>query len=312
MYQSDINLSVFNETSPFKLSDMSTGMTDEERRLRQQLVAIMEAKRGAKALQPLVSGYAQMEQSANQTIPIWNVSPTKITNPFLNRHASGDFLIPLKGDDRRKLEGNGKISITTHAVTVTKVEYATADNLLKLKLELEEGRQKGHYDLVRDSYIGEVARMTINDAVSRTHRDQAAQAFQQGKPFPQYQDYEWLEWENEKFFEVIPPLLRLEQAVAVNPMTNCLAQLRKLEYVYDNVVSHGESQLQVDTRKVFKNTRVWISIGDDEEEAIWKRDKQDGPKWLKNIIHELNIVVMAGKGNSRRVLMLGAELKESE
>ena len=60
IYQSDINLSIFNETSPFKLSDISTNMTDEERRLRQQLVAIMKAKRGAKALQPLVSGYAQM------------------------------------------------------------------------------------------------------------------------------------------------------------------------------------------------------------------------------------------------------------
>ena len=82
--------------------------------------------------------------------------------------------------------------------------------------------------------------------------------------------------------------------------------------MYSHGISHGESQLQVDTRKVFKNTRVWLSIDNDEEEAIWKRDKQDGPKWLKNIIYELNIVIMAGKGNSRRVLMLGAELKESE
>ena len=83
--------------------------------------------------------------------------------------------------------------------------------------------------------------------------------------------------------------------MALNPMTNCLAQLRKLEYVYDNAVSHGEAQLQVDSRKVFKNTRVWLSIADDEDEAIWKKDKQDGPKWLKNIIIELNIVVMRGR-----------------
>ena len=80
----------------------------------------------------------------------------------------------------KKMESMGKISITTHAVTVKKVEYATAENLLTLKLELEEGRQKGHYDLVRDSYIGEVARMTINDAVSRVHREQAMAAFQKG------------------------------------------------------------------------------------------------------------------------------------
>jgi hypothetical protein len=193
------------------------------------------------------------------------------------------------------MEGTSKISITTHAVTVSKVEYATADNLMRLKLDLEEGRQKGHYDLVRDSYISEAARMTINDAVSRVHREQAMVAFQRGDPFPQYEDYEWLAWENDKFFEVIPPLLRLEQAVAINPMTNCLSQIRKLVYTYDNLVSQGESQLQIDTRKVFKNTRVWLSIGNDEEEAIWKKDKQNGPKWLKNIIFEINIVVMAGK-----------------
>ena len=141
IYQSDINLSVLNETSPFKLSEIHADMTEEELQLRQQL-AIMEAKRGAKASQPLFVNYAMMQQSANQTIPIWNVSPTKSTNPFLSRHASGDFLIPLKGDDMKKMESTGKISITTHAVTVTKVEYATAENLLTLKLELEEGRQK--------------------------------------------------------------------------------------------------------------------------------------------------------------------------
>ena len=69
IYQSDINLSVFNETSPFKLSDIQVEMTEEERKLRQQL-AIMEAKRGAKAPQPSIS-YAMMQQSANQTIQIW-------------------------------------------------------------------------------------------------------------------------------------------------------------------------------------------------------------------------------------------------
>jgi hypothetical protein len=99
-------------------------------------------------------------------------------------------------------------SFTTHAVEVAKVEYASYDNLMKLKVELE-GRLKGHYNLVRDSYIGEAARMTINDAVARIHATQAQQAFQKGEPYPQYQDYEWLDWMNEKFFDTIPPLLRL-------------------------------------------------------------------------------------------------------
>jgi hypothetical protein len=196
MFQSDINLSILNETSPFKLSDIHTDMTEEEHQLR-KLFAVIEARRGAKASQPILPEYA-----------------------------SGDSLLPLKNDDLRKMEGTCKISITTHAVTVTKVDYATADNLMRLKLDFEEDRQKGHYNLVRDLYISEAARMTINDAVSRVHREQAMAAFQRDEPFPQYEDYEWLEWGNDKFFEVIPPLLRLKQAVAVNPMINCFAQIR--------------------------------------------------------------------------------------
>jgi len=128
------------------------------------------------------------------------VTPTKGVNPFLSKHVSSNFLVPSKQDDLKSAEQTGKISITTHAVTVNKVEFASAENLMRLKLDLEEGRQKGHYDLIRDSYISEAARMTINDAISRVHREQAKAAFQQGKPFPQYQDYEWLEWDNDKFF----------------------------------------------------------------------------------------------------------------
>jgi hypothetical protein len=304
-------LSVFNETSPFKLSDIQPEITDEELQLRRKL-AELESKRGVTTSQSLFMTNPMIEQSSNQLLPIWNVTPTKGVNPFLSKHVSSNFLVPSKQDDLKSAEQTGKISITTHAVTVNKVEFASAENLMRLKLDLEEGRQKGHYDLIRDSYISEAARMTINDAISRVHREQAKAAFQQGKQFPQYQDYEWLEWNNDKFFEVIPPLLRLEQTVAVNPMTNCLAQLRKLRYVYDNIISQGESQLQIDARKVFKNTRVWLSVIDNEDEAIWKQNKQDGPKWLKSIFYELNIVIMAGTDNTRRVLMIGAELKESE
>ena len=44
------------------------------------------------------------------------------------------------------------------------MEYASYDNLIRLKIELDEGRLKGHYNLVRNSCIGEAVRMTINDA----------------------------------------------------------------------------------------------------------------------------------------------------
>ena len=228
-----------------------------------------------------------------KTIPVWDVSPTK---PQTNqsRHASGNFLVPTREDDLRAADKSKYFSFTTHAVEVTKVEYASYDNLMKLKLELEEGRLKGHYNLVRDSYIGEAARMTINDAVSRIHATQAQQAFQKGEPFPQYQDYEWLDWSNGKFFDTIPPLLRLEHAIAKVPMTDCLTQLRDLKYVYDNMVSQGESQLQLDTYKVFKNTRVWISTMNENTEAVLMTHKKDGPRWLRNIIIELNLVVQAG------------------
>ena len=65
------------------------------------------------------------------------MSPTKGVNPFLNRHVSSNFLVPSKQDDLKSAEQTGKISITTHAVTVTKVEFASSENLLRFELDLE-------------------------------------------------------------------------------------------------------------------------------------------------------------------------------
>ena len=67
-------------------------------------------------------------------------------------------------------------------------------------------------------------------------------------------------------------------------MTDCLNRLRELKNVYDNMVSQGESQLQIDTYKVFKNTRVWILTMNEGTDAVWMTHKKDGSRWLRNII----------------------------
>ena len=85
--------------------------------------------------------------------------------------------------------------------------------------------------------------------------------------------------------------------------------MRELKYGYDNITSHGESQL--DACKVFKNTRVWISINQDETNAIWITHKKEGPR-LRNIIIELNVKIKAGTGNQKRVTLIVFEMTEQE
>jgi hypothetical protein len=95
-------------------------------------------------------------------------------------------------------------------------------------------------------------------------------------------------------------------------MTDCLNQLRELKYVYDNLVSQGGAQLQLDTYKLFKNTRVWISTMNEGTDAVWMTHKKDGTRWLHNIIIELNAVIKQGARNQKRVILIASEMSEQE
>ena len=81
-------------------------------------LAELESRRGVTTSKSLFMTNPRMEQSSNQLLPIWNVTPNKSVNPFLSRHVSSNFLVPSKQDDMKSAEQTGKISITTHAVTV--------------------------------------------------------------------------------------------------------------------------------------------------------------------------------------------------
>ena len=68
IYQSDINLSVLNETSPFKLSEIQPEVKEEEMQLRRKLVEL-ESRRGITITQSLLTT-PRIEQSSNQMISI--------------------------------------------------------------------------------------------------------------------------------------------------------------------------------------------------------------------------------------------------
>ena len=118
------------------------------------------------------------------------------------------------------------ISVTTRQLDVSQVTYASVQNLEKFKRELDTARLEGHSHVTRQTYLSENARDTIDDAVERAHEEQAFNSFQKGEPFPQYVKYEWFDWDDKRFFDVVPALLRLEQLGTKNPMLDCIEQLR--------------------------------------------------------------------------------------
>jgi predicted molibdopterin-dependent oxidoreductase YjgC len=125
-----------------------------------------------------------------RTVPIWTDTPEKITNIYQELHASGKFVIPTGSQDTNLVDKSGLITVTTRALSITRLEYASIANLELFKRELETARQEGHYHVKRETYMSEDVRDTIEDAVQRAHDEQAYTAFQQGKSFPQYMKYE--------------------------------------------------------------------------------------------------------------------------
>jgi hypothetical protein len=95
-------------------------------------------------------------------------------------------------------------------------------------------------------------------------------------------------------------------------MLDCIEHLRRLHYQYDDNIAHGEIQLTNDAKKVFRETQVWVSINGDESQAIWCIQAKEGRIWIRQIITELNVVIKAGKGNQRRVVLIADELGNTE
>jgi hypothetical protein len=210
------------------------------------------------------------------------------------------------------LGNNRTISFLTKPLVIEKVEEATYETLLKMKEQVQQGRRDGHSIVDKKGYFSKLAKRTIEDILSRIYEEQNAALFYQGKSLPPRQPYDWLDWEDERFFEKIPPLLRLEHAIQEDPMSDCLTQIPSLTYTYDVKTNKGEARFHDDTITVFRNTLVWVSETEDERMAIWCTNPDQGRYWLRNILKELNLVIARGKGPQTQVAMISVEMTKSE
>ena len=83
------------------------------------------------------------------------------------------------------------------------------------------------------------------------------------KKLPPRTMHDWLKWDDVKFFEKIPPLLSLEQAIQEDPMSDCITQLPSLTYTYEGKHNTGEARFHDDTITIFRNTLLWVSEEED-------------------------------------------------
>ena len=92
--------------------------------------------------------------------------------------------------------------------------------------------------------------------MTRIYEEQTAMLFFSGKKLPPRTMHDWLEWDV-KFFEKVPPLLRLEQAIQEDPMSDCITQLPSLIYTYKVKNNTGEARFHDEIITIFSNTLVW-------------------------------------------------------
>ena len=127
-----------------------------------------------------------------------------------------------------------------------------------------------------------------------------------------YVDYGFINWTHEKILNDAPQLLHVDKVLSTDPITDCLKQIPKLIYTYLESGGHGESQLHEDTMEVFRNTLMWVINQENENTALWKQYPTQGVKWLRNIIHELIMVIDKGRGTEIRVRLIASTLTTKE
>ena len=125
-------------------------------------------------------------------------------------------------------------------------------------------------------------------------------------------EFVWLLWNDTEFFKVIPPLMRMGSIIQRDPIDDCLTQIAKLQYTYYDNHNTGESELHENTLTVFRHTRMWTAQSNDESQAKWILDVQNGKRWLRNIINALNNVIEKGRGTATQIAIIAAEMKFKE
>ncbi len=113
--------------------------------------------------------------------------------------------------------------------------------LTKMKEQVERRYRDGYTDTDRDRYFDKPTKRTIEDTLARIYDQHNAALYYQGRSLPSRVPFDWVDLSDDKFFEKVPQLMRLEQSIQEDPITNCLALIPKLTYTYLEGNNTGEA-----------------------------------------------------------------------
>jgi hypothetical protein len=139
-------------------------------------------------------------------------------------HNSRGLVVPRNANLQ---DGRRSVSFLTKELKIDMVTEASYATLIKMKEQVERGYRDGYTDIDRDQYFDKPTKRTIEDTLARINDQQKAALYYQGRSLPRV-PFVWVDWSVVKFFEKVPQLMRLEQSIQDDPVTDCLAQIPKL------------------------------------------------------------------------------------
>ena len=291
----------------------SQSQTEDSREEAQLLARLAELKAKKQRISPPtlgLSGSGSFGRSTYDHMDLWG-QPQERRGTASVTASSTDFIVP-RHDDVNASNAGRTIRFLTKPLVIDKVEEPTYENLVKMKEQVQQGYRDGYSRIEKKGYFGKIALRTIEDNLARIYEEHKSTLFYENRTLPDRTPYDWLEWEDTRFFGKIPQLMRLEHAIQDDPISDCLAQLPTLTYSYDVKTNTGEARFHDDTLTVFRTTLVWVSETENERSAIWMTDPVQGKYWLRNILKELNIVISRGKGPTKQVAMISVEMNKLE
>jgi hypothetical protein len=79
-----------------------------------------------------------------------------------------------------------------------------------MKEQMQQGYRDGYSTVDKKGYFGKIALRTVEDTLAHIYEEQNTALFYENKTPPPRTPYDWLDWEDTRFFTKIPQLMRLE------------------------------------------------------------------------------------------------------
>jgi hypothetical protein len=159
--------------SALKQSDLSGGMSDRERALRQELADIEAAKLNTSTVfqQPFASS-SSMGYQAPLVQPhfLWESNPKPESLSLTQRHNSGNLMTSSTRENDQALLGvSSVISMVTTLPTIDLVSIASYETLTKLREQMEAHVISGGHNLDRNTFFTKGTRRTIYDTLKHIY-----------------------------------------------------------------------------------------------------------------------------------------------